>query len=222
MTAFAHNRRTLIALADDHPIMRAALRNALGGLGDNVAFLQAGDAPATLALVVEHGDIDLLLLDLNMPGGDGIATVRAVRARAPAVPVAVVSAEEDPATVTALLALGVCGFIPKTDSPEVIVGAVRLILAGGTYVPPRLVQAGGGYAPRMTGAASGDVAARLGLTTRQLDVVRCLAQGKPNKLIARELGVTEGTVKVHLLAVFRALDVRNRTAAVLAAKRYLD
>jgi DNA-binding NarL/FixJ family response regulator len=74
----------------------------------------------------------------------------------------------------------------------------------------------------MTGAASGDVAAKLGLTTRQLDVVRCLAQGKPNKLIARELGVTEGTVKVHLLAVFRALDVRNRTAAALAAKRYLD
>ena len=215
-------RPTLIALADDHPIMRAALMNALRGLGANVVFLEAGDAPSTLTLVGEHADIDLLLLDLNMPGGDGVATVRAVRSLAPAVPVAVVSAEEDPGTVTALLALGVCGFIPKTDPPQVIVGAVRLILAGGTYVPPRLVEGGGRHALRKSDAASDDVAARLGLTARQLDVVRCLAQGKPNKLIARELGVTEGTVKVHLLAVFRALDVGNRTAAVIAAKRYLD
>jgi DNA-binding NarL/FixJ family response regulator len=149
-----------------------------------------------------------------MPGSDGVSGVRAVRARAPQVPLVVVSADDDPAAVQALLALGVSGFIPKTESPAVIASAVQLVLAGGVYVPPRLLAAGGPQA-RMNGAAAS------GLTGRQMDVVRLLARGLSNKAIARELGVSEGTVKVHLLAVFRALDVRNRTAAVIAAQRFL-
>jgi DNA-binding NarL/FixJ family response regulator len=140
--------------------------------------------------------------------------VRAVREFAPHVPLAVISAEEDPATIRALLALGVSGYIPKTDSPAVIASAVRLILAGGVYVPPRLVANGGSVVTANGAPASG-------LTTRQTDVVRLLARGLSNKAIARELGVSEGTVKVHLLAVFRVLDVRNRTSAVLEAQRFL-
>jgi len=122
----------------------------------------------------------------------------------------VVSADEDPVQVSALLGLGVAGYVPKSDPPAVIVSAVRLVLAGGTYVPPRLLAAGAG---------AGDEAPEL--TPRQLEVLRLLAQGLPNKAIANALGVSEGTVKVHLIAVFRALNVRNRTAAVLAAKRRL-
>ena len=133
-----------------------------------------------------------------------------MRERAPEVPLAVVSADDDPASVKALLALGVSGFIPKTDSPAVIASAVRLILAGGIYVPPRLVADA-----RPNGAPAA------GLTARQMDVVRLLARGMSNKAIARELGVSEGTVKVHLLAVFRVLDVRNRTSAVVQAQRFL-
>jgi len=145
-----------------------------------------------------------------MPGANGLDTIRELRARAPQVPLIVVSAEEDPAQVSALLGLGVSGYVPKSDPPAVIVSAVRLVLAGGTYVPPRLLVAG----------AKADVGLSE-LTPRQVEVLRLLAQGLPNKSIANALGVSEGTVKVHLIAVFRALNVRNRTAAVLAAQRHL-
>ncbi len=217
----------VIALADDHPIVRAALRAALAALGPNTRFVEAGDAASVLAVVDGEPELDLILMDLHMPGSEGTATVRAVRARAPQLPVAVVSADEDPAAVAELLRMGVCGFIPKSDSANVIVSAVRLILAGGTYVPPRLVHgdargAGDDGAGNGNGNGNGAEAGaeRLGLTTRQHDVLRLLGEGKSNKVIARELGITEGTVKVHLLAVFRALNVRNRTAAVVAAQRY--
>ena len=211
----------VIALADDHPIVRAALRAALAALGPNTRFVEADDAASVLAVVDGEPELDLILMDLHMPGSEGTATVRAVRARAPQLPVAVVSADEDPAAVAELLRMGVCGFIPKSDSANVIVSAVRLILAGGTYVPPRLVHGdarGAGDDGAGNGTEAGDE--RLGLTARQHDVLRLLGEGKSNKVIARELGITEGTVKVHLLAVFRALHVRNRTAAVVAAQRY--
>jgi len=205
----------LIAIADDHPIMRAALRTALQALGPATRFVEAFDVASTLTLVVEHPDIDLLLMDLNMPGAHGVEAVRALRTRAPLLPIAVISADQQAGTAAALLDLGVSGFIPKSDPSDVIVGAVRLVLAGGVYVPPRLMQA----RQERRASAPGSPQPDLGLTARQLDVLRLLALGKPNKVIARELGVTEGTVKVHLLAVFRALDVRNRTSAVLAAQR---
>ena len=198
-----------IGLADDHPIMRAALATALSELG-SPRFVEASDAQGALGLVDAHPDLDLLLVDLRMPGANGLETIRALRARAPQVPLVVVSADEDPVQVSALIGLGVAGYLPKSDPPAVIVSAVRLVLAGGTYVPPRLLAAGAG---------AGDEAPEL--TPRQLEVLRLLAQGLPNKAIANALGVSEGTVKVHLIAVFRALNVRNRTAAVLAAKRRL-
>jgi len=203
-----------IAIADDHPLMRAALASALADLATDVQFLEAANHAATLALIDASPGPDLLLMDLHMPGNDGIEGVREVRERAPHVPLAVVSADDDPAAVRMMLALGVSGFIPKTDSPAVIASAVRLILAGGIYVPPRLV----GHAD-IVAAANG--ASASGMTSRQIDVVRLLSRGLSNKAIARELGVSEGTVKVHLLAVFRVLDVRNRTAAVIAAQRFL-
>lgn len=203
----------LIALADDHPIVRSALKSALAVLGPGTRFVEAGDAASALALAESRQDIDLMLLDLAMPGSQGTATVRAIRDRVPQLPLCIVSASEDAATVSELLRLGVAGFIPKSDSANVIAGAVRLILDGGTYVPARLAHGVTRTAP----ATSGDHPA---LTQRQAEVLRLLGEGKSNKLIARELGITEGTVKVHLLAVFRVLNVRNRTAAVIAAQRY--
>jgi len=214
MNVTARSNPLRIAIADDHPLMRAALASALADLATDVQFLEAANHAATLAVIEALPGPDLLLMDLHMPGTDGIEGVRDVRNRAPQVPLAVVSADDDPAAVRSLLALGVSGFIPKTDSPAVIASAVRLILAGGIYVPPRLV-AHAGIVPAASGASVS------GLTSRQIDVVRLLARGLSNKAIARELGVSEGTVKVHLLAVFRVLDVRNRTAAVVAAQRFL-
>lgn len=195
-----------IGLADDHPIMRAALASALAELGET-RFVEASDAPGTLAMVDAHPGLDVLLVDLRMPGSSGLDAIRALRERAPQVPLVVVSADEDPAHVAALLSLGVSGYVPKSEPPAVIVSAVRLVLAGGTYVPPRLLGA--------AGTPEGPE-----LTPRQAEVLKLLAQGLPNKSIANALGVSEGTIKVHLIAVFRALNVRNRTAAVLAAQRY--
>ncbi len=206
----------VIALADDHPIVRAALKSALSALGPHTRFLEASDAASVMSMIEGAPGIDLLLMDLHMPGAEGTATVRAIRGRVPELPLAVVSADEDPAMVAELLRIGVSGFIPKSDSANVIVSAVRLILAGGTYVPPRLVHTG--YCDERA-ADGGSAAQRLGLTTRQYAVLQLLGRGLSNKHIARELGITEGTVKVHLLAVFRALNVRNRTAAVVAARR---
>jgi DNA-binding NarL/FixJ family response regulator len=203
----------VIGLADDHPIVREALASALRGLAPDVRILEASDAGGALALLDAGSALDLLLVDLRMPGVEGLGTVRALRERAPEVPLVVVSAEDDPDIVGPLLALGVAGFVPKSETPAVIVSALRLVLAGGTYVPPRLAAAAA--APRPGPADAG-------LTPRQWEVVKLLARGLPNKSIASALGVTEGTVKVHLIAVFRALGVRNRTAAVLAARRYLD
>ena len=202
-----------IVIADDHPLMRAALVAALASLGPRVAFLEASRHEDALALITREPAPDLALMDLHMPGARGVEAIRDMRTRAPHVPLAIVSAEDDPSAVRALLALGIAGFIPKTDKPAVIASAVRLILAGGVYVPPELVN---GVPASATARDSA------GLTERQMEVVRLLACGLSNKAIARELGVSEGTIKVHLLAVFRALDVRNRTSAVLAAKRFLD
>src|SRR4029453_7690036 len=149
----------------------------------------------------------------------------------PAVPVVVLSGYEDPAIMRSALERGVLGFIPKAYSPEVMLSAVRLVLAGGVYVPPMMLSAlppgvVAGPAETVGDAARGSAAAsaqtlehlRSVLTERQVEVLQLLSQGKPNKLIGRALGISEGTVKIHLAAIFRALNVRNRTEAVVAAQ----
>ena len=142
----------LIAIADDHAIMRSALRVALRTLGPATRFIEASDVAGTLALAAERPDIDLLLMDVNMPGARGLDAVRAVRECAPLLPLVVISAEHQAGTLDALLALGVAGFIPKSDPAHVILGAVRLILAGGVYMPPQLL--------RGRGASQGDTERR--------------------------------------------------------------
>lgn len=201
-----------ILLADDHQMVRLALRTALAPLGPGTDFVEAGTAEAALAAAGTGEDLDLVLIDVNMPGAGGVEGVRRLRARHPSLPLVVCSAIEDASLVRELLALGVSGFIPKSDSTQVILQAVQLVLAGGTYVPARLM------APATAPSAPAPLAS---LTPRQQDVLHQLAQGRPNKLIARELDISEATVKVHLLAIFRALGARNRTEAVVIAQRLL-
>ena len=144
---------------------------------------------------------------------DGVAGVRRLRALFPTVPLVVVSAEQDPATVRAAFAAGAAAYLPKSEPPDVLKQALRLVLAGGTYTPA-LALAGLGD---VTAAPHPDLHA---LTPRQRDVLRGLSRGLPNKLIARELGLSEGTVKIHIAAVLRVLQARNRTEAVVLARRY--
>jgi DNA-binding NarL/FixJ family response regulator len=201
-----------ILVADDHQMVRVALKVSLEPLGPGVAFIEAASAEEAVAAAAAHEDIDLVIIDVNMPGMGGAEGVRRLRAAHPALPLLVCSASEDGALVKALLAQGVAGFMPKSDSTQVILEAVRLVLAGGTYVPPRLLAAA-------AKGPSGEALALESLTPRQKEVLRLLAQGKPKKVIARELDISEATVKVHLLSVFRALGARNRTEAVVIAQR---
>jgi len=162
-----------------------------------------------------------------MPGAEGYSHIAELRERLPALPIIVLSGVEDPDVMRAAIDLGALGFIPKAYSPDVMLSAVRLVLAGGVFVPQMMLSGmshqPAGAPPAAADAAGGARSTSLDqlrglLTERQIDVLRLLSQGKPNKLIARDLGISEGTVKIHLAAIFRALDVRNRTEAVVAAR----
>ena len=205
-----------ILLADDHEVMRMAMRHALQPLAAQIRWFEAADAAQVEAHLGSGVDFDLALLDLNMPGAEGAPTIARWRREHPALPMVILSATEDAALVRELIALGVSGFVPKSDAAAVMLQAIRLILAGGTYAPLRFLSERGGVD---TASETGPGA--LGLTPRQIEVLRLLARGLPNKVIARELGLAEATVKVHLLAIFRVLQVRNRTEAVVAAQKRL-
>jgi DNA-binding NarL/FixJ family response regulator len=198
-----------VLIADDHPLVRDALARTVQQLSADVQVRQAGDLDGLLRLAAQ-GDADLALVDLNMPGMDGIVGLRRLRDAAPTLPIVVASGQEDPMTIRAVLAAGAVGFIPKSERSEVLLGALRLVQAGGTYVPSRLLDSTARPPPTDLHSAE--------LTPRQLDVLRCLLRGEPNKLIARELGLTEGTVKIHIAAILRALHARNRTEAVVRAR----
>jgi DNA-binding NarL/FixJ family response regulator len=198
-----------VLIADDHPLVRDALARTVQQLCADVQVRQAGDLDGLLRLAAQ-GDADLALVDLNMPGMDGIVGLRRLRDAAPTLPIVVASGQEDPMTIRAVLAAGAVGFIPKSERSEVLLGALRLVQAGGTYVPSRLLDSTARPPPTDLHSAE--------LTPRQLDVLRCLLRGEPNKVIARELGLTEGTVKIHIAAILRALHARNRTEAVVRAR----
>jgi DNA-binding NarL/FixJ family response regulator len=218
-----------ILIADDHRLVIEAVKAKLAELEPGIEFVLAMSVDELLASATD--ELDLAVIDLNMPGADGQAHIDEIRRRHPAVPVIVLSGYEDPAIMRSALERGVLGFIPKAYSPEVMLSAVRLVLAGGVYVPQMMLAAlppgiVAGVAPSPAGepraappAASQTLEhLRNVLTERQVEVLQLLSQGKPNKLIGRSLGISEGTVKIHLAAIFRALNVRNRTEAVVAAQ----
>lgn len=199
-----------VVIADDHPMVRDALARVVGQLYAQVRVLEAGDFDALCAHL--DGDApDLVLVDLNMPGMDGLDGLRRLRNAHPALVIVVASGQDDPATIRAALAIGANGFIPKIDPPDLLLQALRVVLAGGVYVPPRTL---GVALDGMPTPGPNDS----GLTPRQLDVLRLLLKGEPNKVIARQLGLTEGTVKIHIAAILRALQARNRTEAVVRAR----
>lgn len=199
-----------VVIADDHPMVRDALTRTVRAITPDVDIFEAKDY-AEIERCLE-GLPDLLLLDLNMPGMYGIAGVRRLRAAHPGLSMVVASGEDDPATIRSVLALGVAGFLPKAEQPEVLMHALSLVLSGGTYTPPQALRDLYDGRPAQQPDASG-------LTPRQMDVLRLLMKGQPNKVIARELGLTEGTVKIHIAAILRALLSRNRTEAVVTARR---
>ena len=198
----------IAVIADDHPLVRDALGRIVCQLEGGAKVLEAGDY-ATLLERLAAVEPDLLLVDLNMPGMDGLDGLRRLRAKFPTLVMVVASAQDDAPTIRAALAAGVNGFIPKVDSAALLLQALRLVRAGGIYIPPSTL-----VDPRHPSTVSNG----LDLTARQLDVLRLLSKGEPNKVIARQLGLTEGTVKIHIAGILRGLQVRNRTEAVVRAR----
>ena len=213
-----------VLVVDDHPLVRDALRTCLRGLETGVEVLEARDSAEAMEQTDRNPDLDIVLLDLNLPDAHGLSALAALRARHPEVPVVVLSANENRATVLEALDRGAMGYISKTSATEVMLGAVRLVLAGGVYLHTSVLE----QSPSKTATtpperpevnASAGVPADIGLTERQAQILMLLVQGKPNKLISRELGLSESTVKVHISAILKALHVSNRTQAVIAVSR---
>ncbi|MBI3561986.1 MAG: response regulator transcription factor [Gammaproteobacteria bacterium] len=215
-----------ILVIDDHSLIRQALQNMLLQLDSRAEVLESADCSAALALAAYHLDLDLILLDLHLPGMGGMDALTHFRQSHPAVPVVVLSGNHERQTVLTAIDRGAMGFIPKSSSNAVMLNALRLVLSGGVYLPKEILEptALPTTMPSRNGASQLGVAAKtpsdLGLTDRQIEVLTLLLQGKSNKLICRELDLAEGTVKIHVTAVLKALNVTNRTQAVIAASQW--
>jgi len=211
-----------ILLADDHALFRHGLRLLLDDAVDITWFDEAGSLDAALEVLEAGASPDLMLFDLRMPGMAGGATLRALRAQCPDAKLAVVSASEAREDILDALGAGAHGYIPKSSSPEQLVAALRQIIAGGIYVPPALAAlAAAEQAERRPTARAAPPVEPIRLTDRQNEVMALLAEGMSTKEIARELDRGEGTVKIHLAAIYRALNARNRTEAVILAGRLI-
>lgn len=214
--------RTL--LIDDHGLFRQGLKYLLADLDGQMTFRDAESCAHALTYAGEP--VDLVLLDLHMPGGSGIQVLDTIRAAFEASVVVVLSSEDDPRVIRRAIELGASGFIPKACTPQLMIAALRLVLAGGTYLPPHVLRdmgepAAPGPPTALARASASEAAPRCpeGMSGRQMEVLLKAVQGKANKVIARELQLSEGTVKAHLSAAFRALGVQNRTEAVYMAAR---
>ena len=203
-----------IVIADDHPLFRGALKQALTGIFKHLNVIEAGTLEETTAALSSGQDVDLVLLDLKMPGISGFSGLSFLRAQHPTVPVVVISGVQDSATIRTCMEFGASGYIPKTTPIEQINSAVRAVIAGEHWTPPDI--------PLGEGAdkETGDLVRRLAsLTPQQMRVLTMLSEGLLNKQIAYELSVSEATVKAHVSAILMKLGVESRTQAVIAASK---
>jgi len=211
-----------ILVVDDHPLVRDAMAQLLGQLADSVTVLEGSDCASGLSLAQAHPDIDLVVLDLNLPDTHGFDALDRFRHDHPMLPVVILSMLRDRQTVLQAIKRGAMGFIPKVTAKEVIVSATRLVLSGAVYLPPEAIAEADGGAPGTLGFGAGESGPSLSdlrLTARQGQVLALVMQGKSNKEICRKLGLAERTVKVHVTAILTALRVSTRTQAVIAATR---
>jgi DNA-binding NarL/FixJ family response regulator len=203
-----------IIIADDHPLFRGALRRAIGSLIPGATVIEAGGFDETSAALAADDDVDLVLLDLSMPGVQGFSGLMYLRAQHPSIPVVIVSANDDPLVIRRCIQFGAAGFIPKSLDIEGMGAALRIVLAGGTWTPADIDLSA--PADRETAELVKRLAS---LTPQQVRVLMMLSEGLLNKQIAYELTVSEATVKAHVSAILQKLGVESRTQAVIAAAR---
>jgi two-component system nitrate/nitrite response regulator NarL len=210
------NRSMKILVVDDHPIFRDGLIALLQQLAADTVILQAGDPERALKLVGEQPDIDVVILDLMMPGIGGLQVITELGQARPELPVVVLSSSEEPRDVRQALSRGALGFVPKSASPHTLLSAIRMVLTGDLYVPPLLLLETTDL--RSLSPPVGPKGRDVKLTDRQIDVLSRLAQGQSNKSVAAELSLSEKTVKAHITAIFKALNVVSRTQAARVAR----
>ena len=209
-----------LLLVDDHALLRDGLALVMAQEFVGLQLLQAGTLAEAHAALKRDPDVRLVLLDLALPDGNGIEALPRLRDQAPAATLVALSADESPETVMAAIGAGAAGYIPKRAQAGVMLAALRVVLSGGVYLPPAVLDRRAHERPgsaRWTPTARGPD--EIGFSPRQADVLRLLIDGKPNKLISRDLEMSESTVKTHLAAIFRKLDANSRTQAVVAAAR---
>jgi DNA-binding NarL/FixJ family response regulator len=212
-----------VVLVDDHVLFREGISMILKSLMGAVEVFEAGSCSEGLSQLASQPRIDLVLMDIGLPDMSGIEGIAMIRQQYPDVPVVALSSSEDKPTVLSALDSGAMGFIPKTSNSSILTSALRLVLARGIYLPPSVflgdrssIPASSGR-PTLATADQSRTPTDLGLTARQAEVLHRILQGKPSKVICRELALSSSTVKTHTSAVLRALNVTTRTQAVVAA-----
>jgi len=198
-----------ILIADDHAMFREGIQHVIKDLAEHVEILEASNSEAALQHARQHSDIDLVLLDLNMPGKNGFAALDIFCEQYPTLPVVILSGSNLRSVVQRALDNGAMGFISKESSGSTMLNALRLVLSGEIYVPSSLV----GHDNKQSNGQGSET-----LTPRQLDVLALLVEGCSNKIIAKRLGLAESTIKMHVTAIFRELNVNNRTQAAKAVE----
>ncbi len=211
-----------ILVIDDHALIRDALRGVLRQLRSDASVFEASDCRQAMRIIEDHPNLDLILLDLNLPDRDGFSVLADLRERYPAIAIVVLSALQDRHNVIRALELGALGFIPKTTPREVMLSALQLVFSGGIYIPAEIL--GREETSLLQSPSANDLArvqpTDLGLTARQIEVLALMAQGRTNKAISRTLDLAEPTVKNHITAILKALKASNRTEAVITVGKF--
>ncbi len=211
-----------VLLVDDHALFRDGMRYVLQQLAEEVEILDCGSFSQGLQLAMANPDLDLALLDLKMPDSNGVSSLQLFHQRFPDIPLVVVSGSEQLDDIESVMNLGAMGFISKMSPSKTTLSALRVVLEGGVYIPPQLLQQT--MAKLEPGPALNDKrsqrASKYGLTPRQLQVLQLIGAGKSNKDISRKLNLAEGTVKIHVAAIYQALHVSSRIEAVETARRF--
>lgn len=216
--------RMKILVVDDHALIRGALHNVLEQLKPEAVIFEASNSRQALHVVEQHPDVSLILLDINLPDRDGLSVLAELRERDATIAIIVLSAADDQDTVKHAFKLGALGFIPKTTEREVMLNAIQLVLSGGIYIPSEILDGGQTLLQqpeqkplpsKSPSKSPRESLGALGLTDRQIEVLALLMEGKSNKVIANALNMAVPTVKNHITAVFKALNVTSRTEAVI-------
>lgn len=203
-----------LLVVDDHAVLREGLAALLLQIGPDMAVVQAQDASEAIALLGSHPDLDVVVLDLMMPGMKGLEAISEFGRARPELPVIVLSSSENPSDVRKAMAAGAMGYVPKSAGQRILLSAIQLVLSGNLYVPPLLLEETSGGSERGSKSRPDQV-----LTARQIEILAFLSEGKPNKSIANILGLSEKTVKAHITVIFKTLNVENRTQAALAGRK---